>query len=521
MQMVTLACTGWQAALRPAHATSANMLAPDELLDWITASGGGASAAVGKAAGVRGLVSTCDAAPGDVLLEVPLACCLSTFADETTSAIEPPNCSKDAAWDVQLTCAVIQHRGDSTSAVARLLESWPEAPPAPLFCAPEEVALANDGLGRFGEKIEELQIDSERERCVAMRIAHQTGDDRLASALAEPRAYREALALVRSRALAISATPPTSVRYVLCPMIDLANHEAEPTAFYHWSPVACTGGAVRLVATRALRAGEAITLRYADDVPNRHYAQCYGFIPRDNHQNGVETYLADVLRSAAMPEVDLGSAAGSAAATSEWTTERMAALGVTDDGVGWENRHILYSSAPSAWLLTTLRALLSGSSVVAFLNTRVAAADMNTFRPHHDVAPFLAGDEAVAEAAFRCIRDAASAAAARVVAAAEATPPSKPMSAPAALLVELREDTLSTLTALEANAAGLASAFAEAAREADDGSAADDGAHARALAELEAAMAQHAKAPPPHPFEPAVLEDYAQRQWDWHAKSYV
>ena len=64
--------------------------------------------------------------------------------------------------------------------------------------------------------------------------------------------------------------------------------------------------------------------------------------------------------------------------------------------------------------------------------------------------------------------------------------------------------------------ARLATAFAEAA---EDGS--DEAARAQALAQLDAAMAQHAKAPPPHPFEPAALEDYAQRQWDWQARSYM
>ena len=65
--------------------------AASTVFSWLSSRGGGASVAVGTGSdGLRGLTATCAAKPGDVLLEVPLACCLSDFG-AGEAAVEPPS----------------------------------------------------------------------------------------------------------------------------------------------------------------------------------------------------------------------------------------------------------------------------------------------------------------------------------------------------------------------------------------------------------------------------------------------
>ena len=60
------------------------------IFSWLASRGGGAGVATGRGPdGLRGLVAISKAKPGDVLLEVPLACCLSDFG-AGSAATEPP-----------------------------------------------------------------------------------------------------------------------------------------------------------------------------------------------------------------------------------------------------------------------------------------------------------------------------------------------------------------------------------------------------------------------------------------------
>ena len=96
---------------------------------------------------MRGLVAAKAAKAGDVLLEVPLSCCLSDFGSDPTAvygAALPPAYSASLPWNVQLACSVLAARSAADGCFAPFLASWPEPPPLPMSCEPEELALACD-----------------------------------------------------------------------------------------------------------------------------------------------------------------------------------------------------------------------------------------------------------------------------------------------------------------------------------------------------------------------------------------
>ena len=433
-----------------------------------------------------------------MLLEVPLSCCISSFCDDPDevvsqiAAVEPPESTRTASWNVQLTCSVLLHQQDASSPAAPLLDSWPEAPPLPLFCTPADLSHASDDV--FKSRVREQQQTAEAQRRFALRDAEKAGDVALATVLADSAAYLDAFALVSSRALQIFPPPPVGARHVLVPLLDLANHADAPTATFFFSPT--RGGMMRLHATRELAAGDEVTICYAEGVGSGHFAQYYGFVPHDHRHNCVEIELATLM------------------AGEGWSEERLREHGVLH---GCE-LHELYAPTPAPALLATLGALLAGDWVTRYYGWKAdVPADVDLlFSP--------GADDDVAEAVFRCVRRGAAAAAAQAEAAAafrvdvgDAAADVAPRSAAAqSVLAEVGQSALTTLRALEVSAGRLEAAFAlaSAAGESDGGEAS-----ARARSLLEAAFAEIA--PTAAPIGPERLEAYAAREWDWGTSQYT
>jgi hypothetical protein len=187
--------------------------------------------------GLRGLIATCVAKPGDVLLEVPLACCLSDFG-AGEAAVEPPSWANGMKWTVQLACSVLAQR----AANSPLLADWPEAPPVPLLCDADELSLACDEA--LASRVREQRLWALGQCALALGAAETAADTEAATTLATPQQFLEAVALVQSRALLLKIPRPIGMRRLLVPGLDLSNHAEQPTALYTFSPT--RGGVVRL-----------------------------------------------------------------------------------------------------------------------------------------------------------------------------------------------------------------------------------------------------------------------------------
>jgi len=482
------------------------------LLSWLSSSGGGASVAVGTAAdGLRGLVATRAAQPGDVLLEVPLACCAS---DECTDAptLQPPSCTAGMHWQVQLASTVLASRAQGEQSLD-WLSSWPEPPPMPLLCTDDELSLACDEP--LAQRVRDDRAWAETQSALVAAAADEEGDAELAAAIrATPTAFLEALALVKSRALRLKATRAIGMRYLLVPVLDISNHDAKPTAIYSFSPT--RGGVVRLHAARRLEAGSAVTIRYGD-AGDEHYVEQYGFVPRANAPNAVELPLLRILQSAEQhgdDNDDSGdegeSGTGSSGAVeggTGWSAERLSALGV--DGAA---PFALHASAPSVELLATLRAVLCAQAVDP-LRGACGCGDWEGGK----VGGFGEGDEELAAAALRCVARAAAAEAQRIETLGNTVDgragEGGAGSEAGAVLRELRQSKLRLLKSLGASATRMAAAFAQAH------AAGGGGAGMSARMMLEAAVME--AEPPPFPLAPRQLDSFAAREWDWDRASFV
>ena len=131
--------------------------------------------------GLRGLITTRAAKPGDVLLEVPMACCLSDFG-AGEAAVEPPSWTSGMEWTVQLACSVLAQR----AANSPLLADWPEAPPVPLLCEADELSLACDEA--LASRVREQRLWALGQCALALGAAEAAADT--ASATLWPRRGR-------------------------------------------------------------------------------------------------------------------------------------------------------------------------------------------------------------------------------------------------------------------------------------------------------------------------------------------
>ena len=204
------------------------------LLSWILKNGGGANVRAGISNGLRGLVVERACAVGDVILEVPLSLAISDGGDSEPLAGAAPEWTWKLPWNVQLAVAVLERKRlgtDLDEADDPFLDSWPKTPPPlPTTCESAELALASDPS--LEEKAGEAFFWLDEQYWVAREAAAASqGCSVEAVDFPEAPAFREAMELVWSRCLRITAGAH-GVRRVLVPLLDLANHEACPSAMY-------------------------------------------------------------------------------------------------------------------------------------------------------------------------------------------------------------------------------------------------------------------------------------------------
>eukprot|EP00908_Phaeocystis_cordata_P024659 Transcript_7119.p1 GENE.Transcript_7119~~Transcript_7119.p1 ORF type:complete len:480 (-),score=178.92 Transcript_7119:85-1443(-) len=288
--------------LRPLMTLSATLSAPrspppvastEEVFAWLTDRGGLHRLDVGADPnGVRGLVTTEDADIGTVLLQVPLSATLADRGDgEHTLPGEPPEWCGSLPWNVQLAVCVLQHRADAASPWGAFLRSWPAEPPMlPKNLEPSELAEAQDP--RFEADADGDYFWAEEQYFALCEAAEAAGRDGPPCTSAE---LRWALEMVWSRCLRLGCGGGYGVRRLLVPVLDLANHQAQPSALFTYSPLG--GGAVRLHATRPLRAGDPVTITYGEHSAE-HFCQYYGFVPSDDPYAAWRLRTATLLRAA-------------------------------------------------------------------------------------------------------------------------------------------------------------------------------------------------------------------------------
>lgn len=408
---------GWASVFVPAlclslcllnvNALSTACTGSGELFSWIRSKGGGSSVQVGFAAdGLRGLVVDRACAPGDVLLEIPLALAISdSSGDAPPLEGAAPEWAWGLPWNVQLAVAVLERQSALGGAADPFLESWPAvSPPLPIACTAAEFDLASDPS--LATKADEVVFWLDEQYWRAREaIAAKKGVEPEEADFASASAFRDAMALVWSRCLRVT-TAEHGVRHVLVPLLDLANHEACPSAMYAFASGASSGGpAIRLHAARSLEKGDAVTITYGEH-SSTHFALYYGFVPRANPSDSIGVTLEDVL-SSQPAELLPSELRGGEEPPEGWAAQVRAlvqahcaaATAAEEDDDLCARQFGLYERAPSGALLRALRALLPGGDADAARAIAYTVAAIERALWGFNVTALDAHDEAAATAA--------------------------------------------------------------------------------------------------------------------------
>lgn len=273
------------ATLVAADASLVAPLSPSDasLLRWIKQHGGGAAVRPAVHDGIRGLVTERACEAGDVLLEVPLSLVLTDgagFYSLCQPRSSPPEWAWKLPWNVQLALAVLEQQAGSGEPDP-FMESWPsDAGPALSAAGADELNLASDRS--LGPLADEAYIWVGEQYLIAKEAAEEASP---AAAFPSDVAFRGAMELVWSRCLRLTIGQH-GMRHCLVPLLDLANHEAVPSALY----APCTYSTVptiRLHAARALKEGDPVTISYGEH-SSTHFALYYGFVPRPNPYDSLQ-----------------------------------------------------------------------------------------------------------------------------------------------------------------------------------------------------------------------------------------
>ncbi|KAG8468615.1 hypothetical protein KFE25_013698 [Diacronema lutheri] len=283
-------------------------LSDDVVFGWARPTACAVRVDIDAASGVRGLVTTRAAQIGEVLLEVPLDKALADAdagADPLSGACGP--WARHLPPHTQLALALIREwRLGDASAWAPYLASLPAdgALCLPKDMSEHELAMAQDV--RFEMEAESLFFAVHSALDEALDAIDGGGEDELRDADAveaaaahgrtgdetrwqgEPPSAAEfqwAMSLVWTRCLRLDVGPCGGVRRLLVPCVDMANHDAQPSAFFA-SAHGAGAAAVRLHAARALSVGDEVTLSYGEGSAE-HWAQHYAFVPRKNPYDGM------------------------------------------------------------------------------------------------------------------------------------------------------------------------------------------------------------------------------------------
>lgn len=366
----------------------------DAVFAWARPTACAVRVGVDPATGVRGLVMARAAALGEVILEVPTD---SVLADADASA--PPLAGTCGPWasglppHTQLALVLIREaRLGSRSAWAPYLASLPPS------CLPKDMEAS--ALRQAQDTA--FEIEAESSYC-AVHEALDAALDAIAGGstgaqgggwegdLPTAVEFQAAMSLVWTRCLRLDLGPGAGTRRLLVPCVDMANHEARPSAFFA-SAHGAGAAAVRLHAARALGAGEAVTLSYGEG-SGEHWAQHYGFVPAE--QGGAaraNPYDCVAIRAAELaPEA--------AALARRGGSEDAGALWAAHEGRSWQLR----ATGVDVSLFAALRQQLAVASGAGSASTEGDGADEEEALAERPLPP--ADEASVADAiAAACAR---------------------------------------------------------------------------------------------------------------------
>jgi len=259
----------------------------EPLWQWLSERGGEGCVEGRSVGGLRGLAVKQAVKKGEVILQVPLKCTLadgcSKGGDADAAPVTAgPEWAKKLPWNVQLALGVLERRKDPEWTT--FLDSWPAAPVLPKDLEEEELEEAQD---------EDLEVKAGstffwlEDHYEDAREAFEAANSDTFPWTEED--FRWALTHVWSRCLRLDLG--SQKRRLLVPLLDLGNHDSNPSASFEYLP---SGNAVCLVALRNMKPEEPVTYSYGEH-PNEHFLLYYGFVPPDNPYDFVNVTFSKAL----------------------------------------------------------------------------------------------------------------------------------------------------------------------------------------------------------------------------------
>ena len=251
-----------------------------QLCEWVEAQGGSAAKVVaGPTPYGLGLHATTNLQRGDVAVSVPSSCLLAAPADDEQALGRLHDSVPDDFWAARLGLLLLAERAKGESSrVAEYLRTLPATYTVPLMWSPEAVKL--------------LQYPTAQRRLVkSAKFVSTFSTERLLDSADAMEAFGGltvgadalgwAVAASSSRAFALGGRDR-----VLCPVIDIGNHAPKGEASCELRGT--RGGAVELVATRDLAAGDEVSYCYGARLSNDDFLLDYGFVPASNAHDDVQ-----------------------------------------------------------------------------------------------------------------------------------------------------------------------------------------------------------------------------------------
>ena len=360
----------------PAIVATALVSPPGNLMAWLRQEGGFGvvKIATDSTTGLRGLVATEPKQIHQRLLSVPIGVCLSDYhscSDGMGSVA--PEWTSNLPSKVQLTMLVMAMRNQAAQPSdwnEYFTSSWPETvaelpsnldlatlkaaydstDPAKEIAASVGMSLAwmQDQFTTAAGALREAQEKEEKEE------EHAQDWDALLSDFAN---FRNVLSLVASRCLRISAGE-RGERLILAPILDMANHECTPSAYYYYNDDDASAPALELRAAQPIAAGDAVTICYGT-MPNELFVQSYGFMPTPNPHDAVYVALPQLLDAAAAFDGGSDDGVALAALRDKSVSDRAAIAGLVGIAGLPVERLALHAAAPSEATILSLRGVLN------------------------------------------------------------------------------------------------------------------------------------------------------------------
>lgn len=322
-----------------------------QLCEWVETQGGSAAKVVAGATPFGlGLRATTSLQRGEVAVSIPSSCLLAAPAGDEPALGRLYDSVPEDFWAARLGLLLLAERAKGEgSRVADYIRTLPAAYTVPLMWSPEAVKL--------------LQYPTAQRRLVkSARFVSTFSTEQLLDSTDALEAFGGltvgadalgwAVAASSSRAFALGGR-----ERVLCPVIDIGNHAPKGEASCELRGT--RGGAVELVATRDLAAGDEVSYCYGARLSNDDFLLDYGFVPARNAHDDVQLAWA------------AGGLLASACDVAGIEGQGRAHGGTSPDGLADWQRTALRTALPA---IEHVRIRRSGVDDDAMVACRIAAA---------------------------------------------------------------------------------------------------------------------------------------------------